>query len=886
MALTKTRELAFGRFAMRPDERRLFVDGQAAKLGGRAFDLLLALVERRPRVVAKNELLDLVWSGRVVEENNLQAQVSTLRRVLGRSVIDTIPGRGYRFAAKIDNETSGDEAPAKAELAKADHPAVPGDLPPPQTRLIGRLPELATLVDLTTHHAMISVVGAAGIGKTTLALAAADAVRQHWPDGVWLVELAQVSDPQLVPAAIAQAVGITVGCARDMAKQLTAALAPLSMLIVLDNCEHVAAAAASLASEILQRAAGVHLLATSRCLLGVPREQVLRLDPLSVPPVDESIDHLDAARFGALCLFRERARAVDLGFNLDASNVADVAQICRQLDGLPLAIELAAARVRLLGVRGLRDRLGERLRLLVAASHATVPRHQTLRAALDWSHTLLSPAEQVVLRRLGVFVGGFVLELAQAVASEPTSDEWAVLDALAALVDQSWVEVSAGDPPRYRLLETTRAYALEMLARSGETERSFERHAHAVCACFRQTEAARFGEHGTLSLAAFMERLVPELDNVRAALSWAMHDDSRHDVAVALVAASAELFRLQSLSMEALTRMQALRHHADTHPDQEVAALFWTQLCALGKSGRLPHAVAIDGADRAAAIYRSRNAQRRLYRCLFFRGFELTVAARFEEAQVTLEDMKTLEQLAWPVAMRSMRLSLQGTICQYHGQRFEESLAWYTEECALLEHETGEDALLNRALANSCMVLLCLKRYEEASPLVRQIIARGGSDRSGVVSQVGGMLTRVLILLGHPDEAASTLRRHLPVIQRDGQMLFTFGTASMLLAAQGQYADAARLGGASKAHAERHRLVDHPLHEHARQFVEQRLRAADVSAADFARWHSEGEAMDESALATLLGVVSPRTSSMTDPTAFDQKGFAGIRSFPEVQKCK
>ncbi len=236
-----------------------------------------------------------------------------------------------------------------------------------------------------------------------------------------------------------------------------------------------------------------------------------------------------------------------------------MAEICRRLDGLPLAIELAAARVRLLGVQGVRERLGERFRMLTGGARTAMRRHQTLHAAIDWSHALLSSEEQAVLRRLGVFVGGFTLELAQQVAGDELINEWAVLDALGALVDKSLVAADPAEPPRYRLLETTRAYALEKLADAGETIRLIERHARAVCDLFVQTEEARFGESGTLSLHAFMQRLAPELDNARAALAWAMGDPGDIDIAVALVRASAEVFRTLRLAQEALGFIEALQ---------------------------------------------------------------------------------------------------------------------------------------------------------------------------------------------------------------------------------------------------------------------------------------------------------------------------------------
>ncbi len=507
----------FGRFRIEPAQRRLLVDGVPAPLGARAFDLLLALLERRERVVSKDELLDLVWPNLVVEENNLQVQMSTLRKLLGAQAIATVPGRGYRFVAVVDGDAGGDAAPASpaspaatvstASAASAAGPApavASGNLPLQLPPLVGREAELQSLRAAIAAYPVVTLVGTGGIGKTTLALAAATALRERWRDGAWLIELAPLADPAALPQAVAQVLRITLGGAGAAHEQLAGLLGSQQMLLVLDNCEHLLEAAGRLAAALATRAPGVRLLATSQERLKVHGEQVLELPPLAVPAEGEMAQ---AERHGAVRLFAERAAAADPRFVLDTANAEAVAEICRRLDGLPLALELAAARVRLLGVAGVRDRLGERFRVLTGGTRTAMPRQQTLHATLDWSHALLAAAEQAVLRRLGVFVGGFSLELAQQVAADDALDEWAVLDALGALVDKSLVAADGGEPVRYRLLETTRAYALEQLAAQGEAATTRQRHAQALCALFVQTEEARFGEQGTLSLAGFMQRV-------------------------------------------------------------------------------------------------------------------------------------------------------------------------------------------------------------------------------------------------------------------------------------------------------------------------------------------------------------------------------------------
>jgi predicted ATPase len=298
-------------------------------------------------------------------------------------------------------------------------------------------------------------------------------------------------------------------------------LAGQKLLMVLDSCEHVASEVALLVDHLRARAPGLRLLATSQEPLKCHDEQVYRLRPLAVPEITQVEE---AAQFGAVALFVNRAHSADPRFRLADDNLAPVIDICRRLDGIPLAIELAAARVPQLGVHGVREKLGERFRLLTGGKRTALRRHQTMRATVDWSYALLSASEQAVLRRLGVFVGGFSLELAQEVASGEDVDGWASLDALCSLVDKSLVMADAGESVRYRLLETTRGYALEKLADAGETKHWMERHAKVLRNLFVQADEARYGESATLSGAAYHELLAPELNNLRCALEWAMSD--------------------------------------------------------------------------------------------------------------------------------------------------------------------------------------------------------------------------------------------------------------------------------------------------------------------------------------------------------------------------
>ena len=516
--------------------QRLMLDGERpVKLGGRAFDMLLALVERHDRVVGKHELMDLVWPNLVVEENNLQVQVLTLRKLLGHGAIATVPGRGYQFTLPVLAE-GVDPAPAATPEVAIPTTAAPravreGNLPDQAPELMGRERELRELQALIDAHPVVTITGAGGIGKTRLAQGAAAGRASH--EAVWWIELAPLSDPALVPAAVARALGLQLPPLADATAAVTHALQGKAALLVMDNAEHLLDGVAAFVTALRQRASSVKLLVTSQEVLRGLDESVFRPGPLALP-LGEDLAAVQAS--GAVALFVARARQVDPRFQLREDNRAAVADICRRLDGIPLAIELAAARVPLLGVDGLRRRLDERFKVLTAGARAVMRRHQTLHAALEWSHGLLTAPEQVVLRRLGVFIGGFTLEAAQSVAADDQVDAWDVLELMGGLVDKSMV-VAEGDPlPRYRLLETTRLYALERLAAAGETDAVLRRHAEELMQLAEafDDEATHQGKSAQALLRLDLER-----DNLLHALAWCDREGDAEAAAIGLRLAAA-----------------------------------------------------------------------------------------------------------------------------------------------------------------------------------------------------------------------------------------------------------------------------------------------------------------------------------------------------------
>lgn len=631
--------------------RQVSIDGAPGKIGARAFDVLLALVERHDRVVSKRELMDLVWPKLVVEENNLLVHLVALRKLLGPRAIITIPGRGYRFALTID-------AVSGAGWAERAPPsvAIQGNLPasPP---LFGRAQDLDAVEALLREHAVVSIVGAAGIGKTRLALAAAVSSNCEFPDGRWWVELAPITDGAQVANDIAAALGMQLPPGRPPPEALAMALGSRSLLLVLDNCEHVADDIAALVDVLRARAPYVRLLVTSQELLKCRDDQAYRLGTLAVP---ESAQVEEATEFGAVALFVERAHAVDSRFRLADDNVSVVVDICRRLDGIPLAIELAAARVPLLGVHGLHTRLNQMFDVLSGGARMKLRRHQTLRAALDWSYDLLSADEQTVFRRLGVFAGGFALEPAQQVLSDARIDQWLVLDLLGRLIDKSLVIAQGEAEPRYRLLETTRAFALEQLARAGESEAMLRRHAQVIC----ELMAAITAKFGALSPTE-RKRAVLELSNLRAALDWTTASDDNRMLAYELLGKGWVVWLLTGLEDEAIHRMFQLWPLPQNLPAR-IEADFCLSFGLLRRCA--PREEQWQAARRAETLYRQLGDAKRLGDALLLVAGFAAATDRMSEAEQALREAELLLADATDVGRQAPLARTQGELYLRRGE--------------------------------------------------------------------------------------------------------------------------------------------------------------------------------------------------------------------------
>lgn len=524
------RTVAFGPFRFFPDQQILLEGEMPVRLGSRALEVLTALIERPGEVIGKTELIARIWPNIFTDENTLRVHVAGLRRALGdgqpgRRYVANVPGRGYRFVASVF--FSGPERP----------PVRPRDvlpthnLPAMRSRVVGRADAIDAVRNQVSTQRLVTIVGFGGIGKTTVALAVAETLLSDFHDGAYFVDLAPIEDPQFVTGSLCSALGLPPppdGAIRHLVEHLR----HRRMLIVLDNCEHVVEAAATLVEQVLANAPGVHILATSREPLRAEGERVSRLAPLDVPADRLDLRASEALEYSGVRLFVERAAANLDGFELTDADAQAVSDICRKLGGIALAIELAAARVDVFGFQQLAALLDDRFRILKRGKRTAQPRHQSLSATLDWSYSFLPEDERLVLRRLSIFAGSFTLESAIAVAEDEKTD---VVENVANLVAKSLVSADVSGPAvQYRLLDSTRAYALQKLTDSGAFGDCARRHARHHLDWFKSVEA----NWQTRTNAEWLVEYGRRMEDLRSALNWAFSANGDLSIAVSLTAAS------------------------------------------------------------------------------------------------------------------------------------------------------------------------------------------------------------------------------------------------------------------------------------------------------------------------------------------------------------
>jgi len=520
-----------------PATRVLKRGGKPVEIGSRAFDVLLTLVERQGRVVSKRELLDSAWGDLEVEENNVAVQVSQLRKVLGSGVIATLPALGYMLTAQALEGAAAEEDTVGADgvdgVVLPEVPAPTGSTPP-ASPLFGRDPDIEELLRRLQTSALVSIVGTGGVGKSSIARVLAAHAGLRAQGEVRWVDLQALRPADALLPWLAKSLGVGLDAYDEDQEVLLNALPRASLCIVLDNCEYVLDKVRSFVVAALQTAPQLRWLLTSQQPLHLPAEVVYRLDPLQLPTTDGTLE--EALACGAVQLFCRRAADGDRHFELHAGNLATTVNLCQKLDGLPLAIEMAASRMSMLGLEGVHAQLDQRLRLL-SGSRVGPQRHHTLRSTFDWSHELLSSTEQKVFRRLQPFVGGFRIEMAQAVTGQvhlggTDLDSWQVMEALNALVHKSFLHRDHTGGQRYSLFESARHYAAEHLGRAGETQAVQRRHAQAVAAWFARAQDDML----TMPDDQWALRYVPERANLLAALKWACGSAEAEVLAITVAA--------------------------------------------------------------------------------------------------------------------------------------------------------------------------------------------------------------------------------------------------------------------------------------------------------------------------------------------------------------
>jgi predicted ATPase/DNA-binding winged helix-turn-helix (wHTH) protein len=540
--------------------RELRTHGVPVPLGGRAFDIVEVLAQSAGELVTKDEIFRRVWSGAIVEESTLQVHVSAIRKALGpdRGMLKTAFGRGYRLLGAWTIRQEGRSAdPVVFQIVPPT--AFATNLPSASFDLIGRTSAVQHLLDFLSAHRVVTLTGPGGIGKSALALEVARTLFPAFGGDAWLVELASLSDPDLVPSAVTGVLGLKLGGDEISAESVARAIGGDRLLLVLDNCEHVIDAAAQLVETMVRVCPRTTVLATSREALRIEGECVYRVPALEVPP-EHWGGPSDVLGRSAVELLVARMRELDWDFSPDSDGLAAIAAICRHLDGIPLAIEFAATRAATLGLEQVASRLDDRFTLLTGGRRTALLRHRTLRAMLDWSYELLPEAERRLFRCLAVFPGGFTLEAATAVAGDSTAP--AVAESIANLVAKSLVTRDGSVPAgRWLLLETIRAYGLERLADSGDAEQVTWRCAEFFRDLFVRAAPGSSREPAAADLAHYAR----EIDNVRAAIDWCFSPSGDSGIGVALTAAYAPVWLNLSLTAELRDRAERALESVDAN---------------------------------------------------------------------------------------------------------------------------------------------------------------------------------------------------------------------------------------------------------------------------------------------------------------------------------
>jgi predicted ATPase/DNA-binding CsgD family transcriptional regulator len=688
------------------------------------------------------------------------------RLSLGRRTVEThinhVLGKldvSSRTRAVVEAGRVGLIGAAPAHVPGYPFEARPNNLPFQLTMLLGREQDLVDVKTSLESSRLLTLSGSGGVGKTRLALRVGVDLIGLYPHGVWFCDFSPITDAGLVASVVAKALSVREQPGRSLAESIVASLKRKHALLIFDNCEHVLGAAAELADEILHACPDIRILATSRQALGIIGEVVQRVRSLGLPETSTGLRADRAMRYGAVALFVDRALASDSRFTLTNDNAPVVADICRRVDGIPLAIELAATRINVVSVRSLAQSLDDRFKVLTAGSRTALPRHKTLLALIDWSYELLTPSEQTLFDRLGILAGSFSLDAAEAICAGDGVTGGEIMDLMIALVDKSLVVAQTGgiEEEHYRLLESTRAYAFHKLTEKGERDTLARRHG----AYFRdQAQAAdeRFGMGSTAGWLAAMEL---DLENYRAALEWALAGG--HDVALggALAGNLERLWTLAGLSVEARRWLDTALERVSESEHPAIAARLWRAKARFVQGQPMRDCI-----ERALALYDSVGDERGAAYALRSLAFSLLQMGQLDEANEVIDRaIDALRRLGDKVGVASC-LGLQG-LSAYTRHDFAAGRKYYSQ--ALTAYKAlGDEVATSNALANFAELEFADGHADQALRLVNEslLITSRGKEASDLAIDLNNSCA-YHIALGGLDEARESAREALQGAQSE-----------------------------------------------------------------------------------------------------------------------
>lgn len=786
-------QIRVGTFELHPSERLLCAAGKPVELGSRAFDVLLVLVEHRGRLVTKATLLEKVWPRLVVDENNIPTQIASLRRVLGVGAIRTVQGFGYRLELEVSGPPAAGEQPIAASPAPQallpltiQRQAWPNRLGP----LVGRDQDLRNVRESLGRSCFVTIVGIAGVGKTRLAQEILAVEGENPQAAVAWVALASIDQVDRVPSAIALALGISLPDGMEEFAALRRAIENVPLLLILDCADRLTHVLAAPLAALLLQTRGVRVLVTSQAPFGVAGELVYRLGALPVP--DIGLGTADVGEFAAVALFAQRAAAADRRFELTPANTLQVADICRRLDGIPLALELAAARVPALGLGALLARLDDRFRVLKGTGRPLDQRHGTLHAAFDWSYSLLGADEQRVFDRLGAFAGSFSLSAAAACVADETTDTSEAMDLIGRLVDRSLVTAMAVDPPRYILLESARLYALERLTAAGELESARARMAATILDLLD----VAYQEYWSLDEAIWLHRYEQELANARAAMDWATLNDGT--LAVALYGSAWPLIVETDLPAKARARFaEVVALLSDAVPRNRIGR-FWEAVATYESERQCDRARY--AAELAANMHAATGATRSHYYALMQLANNWQVD--IDAARATVAAARQLEDPAWPARLLAFGALIEGAVLT-SARQFVEARAAYQRAVKFALTTSERYALV--ASVNIVELDIACGNTAAALQLARPLaLSLQHLGRRETQFELLSNLFGALLIAGETQEARATGKELYDIALRfDASKLFmVLDAMSFLACAEHRYDAAARIAVcADAAHA-------------------------------------------------------------------------------------